>query len=166
MEQAKHFCQVVSLERGELAPAMDLEWLRVNDEYVRMPELTRFDRATLIANRARAWLETVEDHFNRLPYIYLPVAFWHDYLCADGAPVPAARYLTRYLLWAAGGRDSDFADQTPLDGANDWRWTFRQTSGHGRVKGVTDSHGHPVNVDTDVFYGSIAELRRLALIPD
>lgn len=158
-EQARHMRDVVGpWEPGLLPPASDLEWIKGSDgNYIHLPAKT-------IAVRARALLEGLEDGFNRLPTLYIPVAFWHDYLCVEGKPIPEALYLTRWLLWAAGG-PADKKIPNPMTGAPDWKWTFRQTSGHGRSAGIFDSLGHPVDVDTDTYAGSLDDLKALAGIP-
>lgn len=155
--QAKHMRDVVGpWEPGLLPPACDLEWLKDDaGNYIHLPAKT-------IALRARQFCEGLADGFGVLPQLYLPVPFWHDYLCVSGKPVPEALGLTKFLLWAAAGFDKKAP--APMVGAPDWRWTFRQI-GKGPVAGITDSMGHPVDVDLNVYAGTLDELRALARVP-
>ena len=157
--QAKYLrAKVGPLEPGLLPPAADVEWLTdEHGEPVHLPP-------AVIANRARTFLDTLDAEFGVEAMLYMPVAFWHDFLCAGGRPVPEALPLTKRILWAAGGVDK--TDPTPMAGAPDRRWTFRQWTGKGRCPGITNGRGDLVNVDLNWFAGSRADLCALARLPE
>lgn len=126
---------------GTLPPVLDVEWM--------VPSSLN---AYIFSNRAacvqliRDWLTGVKTKTGRNPIIYTNRSFWHDYL---GNPSGFGEY----PLWIAAYQ------ATPPGLPPGWtNYTFWQYNGNGTVAGVTGP------VDRDYFNGSMADLKKLALL--
>jgi lysozyme len=126
--QAQNFINSVELLPGDLPPVLDIE-----QTYGVSPDRVR--------ERAREWLQTVQDYYHVIPLIYTNVDFYKQYLKDefDGYPLWVAHYLQKE-------RPSIYRD-----------WAFWQHSEGGRINGI-DTH-----VDFDVFNGDSTEFRKLLI---
>ncbi len=126
--QAENFINSVELMPGDMPPVLDIE-----QTYGVSPEKLR--------ERAKEWLQTVQDHYHVMPIIYTNVDFYKQYLKDDfdGYPLWIAHYLRKE-------RPSIYRD-----------WAFWQHSEAGRVNGIV------THVDFDVFNGDSAEFRKLLI---
>lgn len=98
--------------------------------------------ATLRANAVK-WLERVEQKLGRRPMIYTSPGFWNG--------VGASSSFSKYPLWVA-----HWETQCPTM-PNSWSgWKFWQTADDGHVNGISGA------VDTNLFNGSLAELKAFA----
>lgn len=126
--QAENFINSVELQPGDLPPVLDIE-----QTYGINPEKLR--------ERAKEWLQTVQDYYHVQPIIYTNVDFYKQYLKDDfdGYPLWIAHYLQKE-------RPSIYR-----------AWAFWQHSESGRVNGIV------TKVDFDVFNGDSTEFRRLLI---
>jgi lysozyme len=126
--QAENFINSVELQPGDLPPVLDIE-----QTYGVSP--------TLVRQRVKDWLVTVEQYYHTLPIIYTYVDFYNQYLKSgfDGYPLWIAHYLQKE-------RPSIYRD-----------WAFWQHSEGGRVNGID------TRVDFDVFCGDSAAFRQLLI---
>jgi lysozyme len=126
--QAQNFIDAVDLQPGDLPPVLDIE-----QAYGASPEKLR--------ERAKEWLQTVEDFYHVIPIVYTNVDFYRQYLRDDfdGYPLWVAHYLQKE-------RPSIYRT-----------WSFWQHSESGRVNGIL------TRVDFDVFNGDSAEFRKLLI---
>lgn len=126
--QAENFINSVELQPGDLPPVLDIE-----QTYGVSPERLR--------ERAKEFLQTVQEYYHVTPIIYTNVDFYKQYLKDD---------FDGYTLWVAHylqkERPSIYRD-----------WTFWQFSEAGRINGIV------THVDFDVFNGDSAEFRKLLL---
>ncbi len=82
LDQAKHFAEVVQLEKGDLPPVLDAEITG------------KLQKKTLREN-ALIWLEAVEAHYGVKPIIYTNQKFYLSHFTGeefDGYPIWIARY--------------------------------------------------------------------------
>jgi lysozyme len=126
--QAENFINSVELGSGDLPPVLDIE-----QTFGVPPDKLR--------QRAREWLQTVQDYYHVIPMIYTNVDFYKLYLKDefDGYPLWVAHYLQRQ-------RPNITRD-----------WAFWQHSEAGRVNGIV------TRVDFDVFNGDSTEFRKLLI---
>lgn len=126
--QAENFINSVDLMPGDLPPVLDIE-----QTYGVSPSKLR--------ERAKEFLQTVQDHYHVMPIIYTNVDFYKQYLKDDfdGFPLWIAHYLQKE-------RPSIYRE-----------WAFWQHSESGRVNGIM------TRVDFDVFNGDSAEFRKLLI---
>jgi lysozyme len=126
--QAENFINSVELEPGDLPPVLDIEQ-------------TYGISADRLRERAREWLQTIQDYYHVQPIIYTNVDFYKQYLKDDfdGYPLWVAHYLQKE-------RPSIYR-----------AWAFWQHSESGRVDGIL------TKVDFDVFNGDSTEFRRLLI---
>jgi lysozyme len=126
--QAQNFIDAVDLQPGDLPPVLDIE-----QAYGASPEKLR--------ERAKEWLQTVEDFYHVIPIVYTNVDFYRQYLRDDfdGYPLWVAHYLQKE-------RPSIYRT-----------WSFWQHSESGRINGIL------TRVDFDVFNGDSAEFRKLLI---
>src|SRR5579871_6066664 len=126
--QAENFINSVELMPGDLPPVLDIEQTYgVSSEKLR--------------ERAKEWLQTIQDYYHVMPIIYTNVDFYKSYLKDDfdGYPLWVAHYLQKE-------RPSIYRE-----------WMFWQHSEAGRVNGI-ETH-----VDFDVFNGDSAEFGKLLI---
>jgi lysozyme len=126
--QAENFINSVQLEPGDLPPVLDIE-----QTYGMAPEKLR--------ERAKEWLQTVQDFYHIQPIIYTNVDFYKQYLRDD---------FDAYPLWVAHYLQKE---RPSIYRA----WEFWQHSEGGRVNGIQ------TKVDFDVFNGDSTEFRKLLI---
>lgn len=126
--QAENFINSVELGPGDLPPVLDIE------QTYGVP-------ADKLRQRAKEWLQTVQDYYHVIPIVYTNVDFYKQYLRDDfdGYPLWVAHYLQRE-------RPNISRD-----------WAFWQHSEAGRVSGIV------THVDFDVFSGDSTEFRKLLI---
>jgi lysozyme len=126
--QAENFINSVELGSGDLPPVLDIE-----QTYGVPPDKLR--------QRAKEWLQTVQDYYHVIPIIYTNVDFYKLYLRDDfdGYPLWVAHYLQK---------------QRPNVSRD---WAFWQHSESGRVNGIV------TRVDFDVFNGDSTDFRKLLI---
>jgi lysozyme len=126
--QAENFINSVDLQPGDMPPVLDIE------QAYGVPAAT-------LRERAREWLQTIQDYYHVLPIIYTNVDFYRLYLKDEFDPYPlwVAHYLQKE-------RPAVYRD-----------WTFWQHSESGHVNGILS------RVDFDVFNGDTADFRKLLL---
>jgi len=111
--QVERLLSFLGSDHGELPPVLDFEVLAgvtVNEGL----------------QRAKRWLESVEEAIGQTPIVYTGTAFWHECLKNSEA-------LAGYPLWIAHYTS---AQEPEIPSA--WkRWTFWQHSEKGNVAGVT-----------------------------
>lgn len=124
--QAENFINSVELSPGDLPPVLDIE------QAYGVP-------GTTLRERAKEWLQTIQDYYHIQPIIYTNVDFYRLYLKDDfdGYPLWVAHYLQKE-------RPRIYRD-----------WAFWQHSEAGRVNGIL------TRVDFDVFNGDSIEFRKL-----
>lgn len=124
--QAENFIKSVDLETGDLPPVLDIE-----QTYGVPPSKLR--------ERAKEWLNTVENYYSVKPIIYTNVDFYTRYL---------GETFDQYPLWVAHyfqkGRPRIHRD-----------WHFWQHSETGRVNGIISK------VDFNVFNGDSTAFQSL-----
>ena len=126
--QAENFINSVELAPGDLPPVLDIE-----QTYGVSPEKLR--------ERAKEWLQTVQDYYHVQPIVYTNVDFYKQFLKDD---------FDAYPLWVAHYLQKD---RPSIYRA----WAFWQHSESGRVNGIV------TKVDFDVFNGDSTEFRRLLI---
>lgn len=126
--QAENFINSVELQPGDLPPVLDIE-----QTYGISPDKLR--------ERAREWLQTVQDYYHVQPIIYTNVDFYKQYLKDD---------FDAYPLWVAHYLQKE---RPSIYRA----WEFWQHSESGRVNGIL------TRVDFDVFNGDSTEFRKLLM---
>jgi lysozyme len=126
--QAENFINSVDLQPGDLPPVLDIE-----QAYGVPGEKLR--------ERAKEWLQTIQDYYHILPIVYTNIEFYRQYLKDDfdGYPLWVAHYLQEE-------RPRIYRD-----------WIFWQHNVGGRVNGID------TRVDFDVFNGDTAEFRKLLI---
>ncbi|MDP4151494.1 MAG: GH25 family lysozyme [Bacteroidota bacterium] len=129
--QAENFIHSVELLPGDLPPVLDIEQTYGVPGY-------------LMRQRAKEWLQTVQEYYHTLPIIYTNVDFYKQFLRDefDSYPLWVAHYLQKE-------RPQIYRD-----------WTFWQHSEAGRVNGI-DTH-----VDFDVFNGDSTAFRHMLIGQD
>lgn len=93
--------------------------------------------------KALTWLQIVEQATGKIPIIYVSPSFWNSL----GNP----QSFIRYSLWIA-----NYQVSCPWVPAPWSRWTFWQTGDSGSVDGIAS------NTDTNLFNGTLADLRNFA----
>jgi lysozyme len=126
--QAQNFINSVELEPGDLPPVLDIE-----QTYGVPPDKLR--------ERAKEWLQTIQETYHVVPIIYTNVDFYKQYLKDD---------FDSYPLWVAHYLQKE---RPSIYRA----WAFWQHSEGGRVDGIGPK------VDFDVFNGDSTEFRRLLI---
>ena len=126
--QADNFIETVRLQKGDLPPVLDIE--ETNGAAVED-----------IQQRAKDWLDRVQQFYNVKPIIYSNVDFYDNFLAGkfDDYPLWVAHYL-------APGRPGIHRN-----------WIFWQHNDKGRVNGID------ADVDFNVFNGDSAAFRILLL---
>ena len=126
--QAENFINSVELLPGDLPPVLDIEQ-------------TYGVSTDKLRQRAKEWLQTVQDYYHVIPMIYTNVDFYKQYLKDD---------FDGYPLWVAHYLQKDRPNITR-------EWAFWQHSEAGRVNGVV------THVDFDVFNGDSTDFRKLLI---
>jgi lysozyme len=126
--QAENFINSVELAPGDLPPVLDIE-----QTYGISPDKLR--------ERAKEWLQTIQDYYHVQPMIYTNVDFYKQYLKDD---------FDAYPLWVAHYLQKE---RPSIYRA----WAFWQHSESGHVDGIASK------VDFDVFNGDSTEFRQLLI---
>ena len=126
--QAENFINSVELQPGDLPPVLDIE-----QTYGVAPEKLR--------ERAKEWLQTIQDYYHVQPIVYTNVDFYKQFLKDD---------FDAYPLWVAHYLQKE---RPSIYRA----WAFWQHSESGRVDGIL------TRVDFDVFNGDSTEFRKLLI---
>ena len=131
--QADNYCGIVPAEADALPPVIDLEYYRSNN----LPD----DKA--VRESLRVLVTRLRNAYGKTPIIYTTDACWEHYLKdADFT----------YTLWIRSIFTSPSDDLKP-------EWTFWQYNPRGRLDGY---EGGDVNIDLNVFRGSMDEFRAYA----
>jgi len=129
--QAEAFIANVSMERGNLPPALDCE----GDTAGLTPDQCVAAMAT--------WLQVVGDAFGRFPVVYMSPSFWSTSLAStDG--------FTGHPLWVA---DYNALPNAPSLGS--WQPMIWQYTSQGSVDGISGG------VDFNEYQGTLAQLQAL-----
>ncbi len=126
--QAQNFINSVELMPGDLPPVLDIE------QTYGVP-------AERLRERAKEWLQTIQDYYHITPIIYTNVDFYKSYLKDDfdSFPLWIAHYLQKE-------RPRIYRE-----------WAFWQHSEAGKVNGIL------TRVDFDVFNADSADFRKLLI---
>jgi lysozyme len=126
--QAENFIETVSLQKGDLPPVLDIETVNGTS-------------AADIRQRAKDWLQLVEQHYKVRPLIYTNVGFYTNILGKefDEYPLWIAHYLVK--------------DRPRIER----HWDLWQHNETGHVNGI-DAY-----VDFNVFNGDSAAFRKLLI---
>ncbi|MEA5139265.1 glycoside hydrolase family 25 protein [Arcicella rigui] len=110
--QAKNFINSVSLEKGDLAPVLDIEQNSLKPDKQIIEEI-------------ETWLNIVEKHYHKKPIIYTNPSFYKKFIKGN---------FDEYPLWIA-----DYSNET-LKGypSNLWFWQHNQKGWCEGVKGTVD----------------------------
>lgn len=132
-EQADHFLNTVTFEKGDLLPVLDIETSGSVDKQK-------------LADDIQVWLDEVTKKVGHKPIIYTYKQFWDDNIKGNK--------FGHYYLWLA---EYEQAHLPYLP--SDWdEWEFWQYSSTGEVKGINSS-----KVDLNVFSGSKHQLKRYTI---
>lgn len=138
VKQADHFIQAVKKlnDNGELPPVLDME---VTDNQANQ----------VIIDRAKTWLDRVQQGLGKRPIIYSGPGFLkYNFVVSGGGP---PLWTKDYILWIANyGVSQPFLPKGWL------KWTFWQYSEAGRINGINSA------VDLDWFNGTVEELYEFA----
>jgi len=144
-KQADYFINYVKSfnDLGELPPALDLE-------------STDGQKKDKIIPAVKIWLDRVEAAFGKKPIIYSGFYFLQDNLSEAGGGPPA--WSKDYPLWLAEYPNQYVDGMKPALPRGWFNWTFWQYSQKGRLNGF----GYNVNVDMDLFNGTLEDLYKFA----
>ncbi len=125
--QAKYFLSIVTINKGDLPPVIDVEYIRL---------WRKVNRYTAAKN-LKLMLDYIENETGVRPIIYTNCNFWNRYVY---------KYFkgdcSKYYLWVANYKDITEEPCLP-DG---WKkWTFWQYTDRGKIK------GHPTYWDLNYF---------------
>jgi lysozyme len=148
-KQAEDFLRFVTLEKGDLPPALDLE-----EAYNQGATNKQF-----ITN-SEAFLRKVQAETGIQPMVYSRGMFLDEKLTLHGKPPVWAK---NYRVWIAHWTYAYGDNIKPIEGAGWPPYIFWQYSGEKEyLDGITDDLGRPVYVDFDVFKGTLEDLYALA----
>lgn len=133
--QAANYINKANLKKGDIAPVLDIE---ESNSLIRLLSEGSIDNKT-IQEKAKAWLDAVEEAYGHKPIIYTSVSFKETYL--DNA------IFDEYPLWIAHYQ----VNEPKLDGDI---WQFTE---NGRINGIKG------NVDVDFFKGTAADFEKLLI---
>lgn len=149
IQQANVFMSILSTDKGELPPVLDVEPIT---------DSTRKDitpTGDALTSQMKIWLDTVEAAFGRKPMIYTNATFVKSYKIN-------ASWLQNYPLWLAQyplkpGTQTMYFDPNDLPSPSEnmpqqlsgfQPWSFWQYSDTGKIDGINNV------VDMDIFNGS------------
>jgi len=138
VKQADHFINAVKKlnDNGELPPVLDLE---VTDNIA----------SNAIIDRAKSWLDRVEQQLKKRPIIYSSPGFLkYNFVVAGGGP---PLWTKDYVLWIA-----NYGVQQPFLPKGWLKWIFWQYSESGKVNGINSG------VDLNWFNGTVDDLYNFA----
>jgi lysozyme len=107
-EQAQNFIATVSLNKGDLPPALDIEVLGKQG-------------AAKLRENIKIWLNMVEKHYGMKPIIYSYIDFYEKYIFID-------EELRKYPLWVAHYYQKKIEIEET--------WLFWQHNDSGRIPGI------------------------------
>ncbi|MFZ5821104.1 MAG: GH25 family lysozyme [Chloroflexota bacterium] len=138
VKQADKFIQVVKAmnDNGELPPVLDLE-------------VTDNQPSQAIIDRAKTWLDRVQQGLGKRPIIYSSPGFLKYSFVVPGGGPPL--WANDYALWIA-----NYGVSQPYLPKGWLKWIFWQHSETGKVKGINAA------VDLDWFNGTVDELYQFA----
>lgn len=149
-KQAIEFLKIVSLEKGDLPPALDLE--EVNNENA--------SNKQFITN-AEAFLKKVKAETGITPMVYSRASFLKEKVSQSNGNPPA--WASNYRMWVAHWTYVFSETIKPIEQPGWAPFTFWQYSGErDTLDGITNEQGVPVKVDFDVFRGTLEALYQLA----
>ena|SRR5581483_653630 len=126
--QAEHFIKTVELQPGDMPPVLDVEQ-------------TNGQPSQKVRERAREWLQTIENYYGVKPIIYANVDFYEQILKDD---------FDDYPLWVA--------HYLQKEKPRIYRpWHFWQYSERGHVNGIF------CRVDFNAFYGDSAAFKNIMI---
>ncbi len=137
-KQADKFIRVVKdmNDAGELPPVLDLE---VTDNQVNQT----------IIDRAKTWLDRVQQQLGKKPILYSSPGFLKYNFSVPGGGPPF--WTKDHILWIA-----NYGQPQPLLPPGWMQWAFWQYSESGHINGINSS------VDLNWFNGTVEELYQLA----
>lgn len=108
-KQAKHFIRNVKIQKGDLAPVLDIE-------------VDGGKSATELRAGLKKWIKLVEAHYGIKPIIYSNAQFYHDYLEGhfDNYPIWVAHYHVKKVKMRNKNR----------------KWHFWQLTDRGKFRGI------------------------------
>lgn len=134
-EQAKNFISNFQVDTNALPPVLDLEFLgNCNKKNV-----SDYD----VKKEVQDYLDTIQNHYNKIPIIYTTYDFYNKYLVND---------FKQYHFWIR-----DLFKEPKLK--DNKEFVFWQYSNCGKINGING------NVDMNVFKGNIDELNALSNHP-
>jgi lysozyme len=141
VKQADKFIEIVKAmnDNGELPPVLDLE-------------MTDNQPAQVIIERAKTWLDRVQQRLGKRPIIYSSPGFLKSSFVVPGGGPPL--WANEYPLWIA-----HYGVSQPSLPKGWLKWTFWQYSESGTVKGINAA------VDLNWFNGTVEELYQFAGSP-
>ncbi|MEO6819047.1 MAG: GH25 family lysozyme [Ginsengibacter sp.] len=105
--QAKNFSEMVSLQKGDLPPVLDIE-------------ISRHVTVSQMQADVKRWLQIIENHYGVKPIIYTNISFYETYFNSG---------FEEYPIWIA-----HYLQQ--LQPRTNRHWIFWQHSEQGRVNGI------------------------------
>ena len=154
LKQAAAYLKALGNDPGDLPPVLDIE--------------AKTTDAAKYAQGAQVWIAEVEKQLKRKPVIYTAAWYWNNTM-AVGGKFPA--WAADYALWVAAYPVKDGVPTLeqlaqgkykPLLPKSWSKWAFWQYSERGRIDGITNTDGSPVNVDMNVFEGTLEDLGKFA----
>lgn len=154
LKQAAAYLKALGSDPGDLPPVLDVEAKTTNPAQ--------------LAKDAEKWLAEVEKQLGKRAVVYTAAWYWNSTMLIGGK-YPA--WASERPLWVAAYPVKDgtpsleqiaHGKYKPLL-AKGWdKCAFWQYSERGRVDGVTNTDGSPVNVDMNVFEGTLEDLGKFA----
>lgn len=154
LKQAAAYLKALGDDPGELLPVLDVEAKTANPAQ--------------LAKDAEKWLAEVEKQLGKRAIIYSAAWYWNSTM-AIGGKYPA--WASERPLWVAAYPVKDGmptleqmaqGKYKPLLPKGWDKWAFWQYSERGRIDGVANTDGRPVNVDMNVFEGTLEDFGKFA----
>ncbi|RWA70567.1 GH25 family lysozyme [Mesorhizobium sp.] len=142
--QAKSFVDYLALHGGikpdDMPPCLDLEWDRTSTN----PDRWTGQAPDKIIEKARKWLEMVEQKTGRTPVLYTAKSWWK----ARGIDEGKLAALSRYHVWIADYSVSHKAAEKPsiINGKTQKLWQFADDA--------FLSTGYTKGLDANIYYGT------------
>ncbi|WFU50708.1 GH25 family lysozyme [Sinorhizobium terangae] len=150
VEQANRFVEFLALHggigAGDMPPCLDLEWDRTSTN----PDRWAGQDAAKIIEKARTWLEIVEQKTKRTPIIYTARSWWKSRKIDE----KLLTKLDRYHIWIADYSTSHKAVEKPaiINGKTQKLWQFADDAN------VTT--GYKSGLDANIYYGTRASFEQ------
>lgn len=150
-DQFETFTKILpNISDSDLPPVLDFE----DKDYV--PK-SKEDKIKLV-KQLKTWLESVKQHYKRIPIIYTREEYWRTTLELNNDDI---EYFSQFPLWLAGyPGDSNYYENPPIpmpwvSKYKDYKNLFWQYCGDsGYVKGMKYK-----SLDLDLFYGTEVDLQ-------